>query len=128
MSDPAQYRQTSKQCPAMCPSLPNSFVYAFIVASLSVCPSSCWLHRVANFGVDGGTDLEDIGDGDSVLGDLALGGDDGDGWPRHGGCCELTWMVSCRKREVVVGFLRCSEASEFGVGALYRIGAWRVLG
>jgi hypothetical protein len=47
------------------------------------------------------TDLEDIGDGDGVLGGLALGGDDGNGRPRHGvlwwmsnfeidGCVELT--------------------------------------
>jgi hypothetical protein len=34
-----------------------------------------------------GTDLEDIGDGDGVLGGLALGGDDGNGWPRHGVLC-----------------------------------------
>jgi hypothetical protein len=31
------------------------------------------------------TDLEDIGDGDSVLGGLALGGNDGNGRPRHDG-------------------------------------------
>ena len=48
------------------------------------------------------TDLEDIGDGDSVLGGLALGGDDGDGWPRHGGCCGLTWWLVVAMKEVVV--------------------------
>jgi hypothetical protein len=41
------------------------------------------------------TDLEDIGDGNGVLGGLALGGDDGDGRPRHGGCCgRCLWLVS----------------------------------
>lgn len=35
------------------------------------------------------TDLEDIGDGNGVLGGLALRGDDGDGRPGHGGCREL---------------------------------------
>jgi hypothetical protein len=34
-----------------------------------------------------GTDLEDIGDGDGVLGGLALGGDDGNGRPGHGVSC-----------------------------------------
>ena len=32
------------------------------------------------------TNLEDIGDGNGVLRGLALGGDDGDGRPGHGGC------------------------------------------
>jgi hypothetical protein len=34
-----------------------------------------------NYEKRGRTDLEDIGDGDGVLGGLALGGDDGDGRP-----------------------------------------------
>lgn len=33
------------------------------------------------------THLEDIGDSDGVLRGLALGGDDGDGRPRHGVLC-----------------------------------------
>jgi hypothetical protein len=33
------------------------------------------------------TDLEDIGDGDGVLGGLALGGDDSNRWPGHGVSC-----------------------------------------
>ena len=48
------------------------------------------------------TNLEDIGNGDGVLGGLALGGDDGDGWPRHGGCCGLTWWLVVAMEEVVV--------------------------
>jgi hypothetical protein len=45
------------------------------------------------------TDLEDIGDGNGVLGGLALGGDDGDGRPGHGGCRGVP-VVSIAMHEV----------------------------
>lgn len=77
--------------------------------------------RVSRCG--GGTDLEDIGDGDGVLGDLALGRDDGDGWPRHGGCCELTWWLVVAKKRSRRIFAMFSSESEFRVGTLYRFGA-----
>ena len=40
------------------------------------------------------TDLEDIGDWESVLGRFAAGGDDGNGRPRHGDIEELLSLVS----------------------------------
>jgi hypothetical protein len=59
------------------------------------------------------TDLEDIGDGNGVLGGLALGGDDGDGRPRHGGCCGRCLVVSIALESEIVrmknGFV-CGQA------------------
>lgn len=46
------------------------------------------------------THLEDIGDGDGVLGGLALGGDDGDGRPRHGVCVGVAAVSIAGDREV----------------------------
>jgi hypothetical protein len=72
---------------------------AAIVASLSPPPIVvCIVSRSSN---GGGTDLEDIGHRDGVLGGLALGGDDGDGWPRHGGCCVLTWWLVVAKKRLL---------------------------
>jgi hypothetical protein len=71
-------------------------------SSLSVPPPDivCCVSRVRHCG--GGTDLEDIGDSDGVLGGLALGGNDGDGWPGHGVCCVLTWrlVVAIKSRKL----------------------------
>lgn len=61
-----------------------------------VCGGRCEAERKLEGGISmlrcarEATDLEDIGDGEGVLGRLAAGGDDGDGWPRHGvieECC-----------------------------------------
>jgi hypothetical protein len=83
----------------------------------------CCVSRLRHCG--GGTDLEDIGDSDGVLGGLALGGDDGDGWPGHGGCCVLTWWLvvaiegSCRN----LVRLRLAKIAWWALG-LIETGEW----
>ena len=73
---------------------------------------SCWLrgrlsrppkllHGLAKCKSRRETNLEDIGDGDSVLGVLALGGDDGDGRPGHGvDMGVVLWLVVAMKFDV----------------------------
>lgn len=62
----------------MCAQLRPHFLDSQISASASASRACSSSQRL--------TDLEDIGDGNGVLGGLALGGDDGDGRPGHGGC------------------------------------------
>lgn len=69
---------------AVCCNCPSTIA---VCASIASRPQGRILLQISNCERRCKTDLEDIGDGDGVLGGLALGGDDGNGRPRHGVLC-----------------------------------------
>lgn len=80
-------------------------VLSISLSANELCPPACVERRC--------TDLEDIGDGDGVLGGLALGGNDGDGRPRHDGYRGRCCLVSRRNVEVA------NVGGQFSLGELW---------